>query len=167
MQSATLAQAILIMGDFATKDSAWHVKEVEAFAEAVTTMSLESQSKEVRDAAQYFLDNNGNDEFSMSDEHYRTINEKLDECKAVLEGLKPESSARFLFWLAQVGKHVSVAKPSGWFAGGNSQMSEKQLKAFVMVLMSVYPGSVMKLVMGKKELNPFLAIENWVDENGA
>jgi len=167
MQSATLAQALLIMGDFATKESAWHGKEVEAFAEALTTMSLDSKSQEVQDAAQYFLDNVGNDEFSMSDEHYRTINKKLDECKAVLEGMKPESSARFLFWLAQVGKHVSVAKPSGWFAGGNSQMSEKQLKAFGMVLMSVYPGSVMKLVMGKKEINPFLAIENWVDKNGA
>ena len=167
MQSAILAQAIWIMGDFLTKESAWHDKEVEAFADAVTTMSLNSKSKEVRGAAQYLVDNNDNDEFSMSDEHYRTINKKLDECKAVLEGMKPESSARFLFWLAQVGKHVSVAKPSGWFAGGNSKMSEKQLKAFGMVLMSVYPGSVMKLVMGKNEINPFLAIEIWAEKNGA
>lgn len=165
MQSATLAQALWIMGDLSTKESSWHDKEIEAFADVVTTMRLQSKSKEVRDAAQYFADND--DEFRMSDEHYRTMDKKLDACKAVLEGMKPDSSARFLFWVAQVGRHVSIAKPSGWFTGENGEMNEKQIKGFGAVLMSVYPGSVMKLVMGKKEINPFLAINNWVDKNGA
>jgi hypothetical protein len=165
MQSATLAQAIWIMGDMSTKESVWHDKEVEAFADVLTSMREQSQSKEVRDAAQYFADNG--DDFSMSDEHYRMMNAKLDECKAVLETMKPQSSARFLFWLAQVGKRVSVAKTRGWFSGGSDEMGEEQMRGFGIVLMRVYPGSVMKLVLGKGELNPFLAIETWAKKNGS
>ena len=160
-----LARVTWIMAStVAFVDGEWGQKELEAFADVLTKMHDSSKSKIVRDVAKFHAEDDRAQ--AVVEKGLKGWREDLALCGTALEKFPVSDAMRFIYWTKELGLQIALAQNSGGWFGGSKSLSDNQKKVVSNVQLPLLRGKVLKKLVEGPDINPFLNLNAWIEENG-